>query len=244
MTWPGAGAHYETSSIRRVIDNGTPITVPGRELNHHLLAALSRVDVSVNKPPWRQILRCAGNLDALLLKFTPGACFAAAGMEDLDLAHNGTSYARAMVYGVATHEEHPGPDVLLHDACAAYQVEAPTRTPALEQLQEQIVEGLLAWHRQDSGGCVGMVDNTPGKTHGRTGTASVRYCGHPGTYQVTVLHHADSAFVPLPSALELSAITMIRAGAWQLPHRSMLKIRSDQLPAMWGRDDAAGATRV
>lgn len=28
-----------------------------------------------------------------------------------------------------------------------------------EQLQEQIVEALLAWHRQDSG-CVGMVDNT------------------------------------------------------------------------------------
>jgi hypothetical protein len=40
-------------------------------------------------------------------------------------------------------------------------LEAPARTPERwEQLQEQIVEALLAWHRQDSGGCVGMVDST------------------------------------------------------------------------------------
>lgn len=29
-----------------------------------------------------------------------------------------------------------------------------------EQLKDQIVEALLAWHRQDSRGCVGAVDNT------------------------------------------------------------------------------------
>ncbi|STV48208.1 chromosome partition protein MukF [Klebsiella pneumoniae subsp. ozaenae] len=66
-----------------------------------------------------------------------------------------------VVYGVMTHEEHPGPDVLLLERLRGVPVEAPTRTPARwEQLQEQIVEALLAWHRQDSGGCVGMVDNT------------------------------------------------------------------------------------
>ncbi len=69
-----------------------------------------------------------------------------------------------VVYGVMTHEEHPGPDVLLLERLRGVPVEAPTRTPARwEQLQEQIVEALLAWHRQDSGGCVGMVDNTRGK---------------------------------------------------------------------------------
>lgn len=76
------------------------------------------------------------------------------------LARNGT-VRMPVVYGVMTHEEHPGPDVLLLERLRGVPVEAPTRTPARwEQLQEQIVEGLLAWHRQDSGGCVGMVDNT------------------------------------------------------------------------------------
>jgi hypothetical protein len=66
-----------------------------------------------------------------------------------------------VVYGVMTHEEHPGPDVLLIERLRGVSVEAPARTPARwEQLQEQIVEALLAWHRQDSGGCVGMVDST------------------------------------------------------------------------------------
>ena len=51
--------------------------------------------------------------------------------------------------------------ILLLERLRGVPVEAPTRTPARwEQLQEQIVEALLAWHRQDSGGCVGMVDNT------------------------------------------------------------------------------------
>ena len=60
-----------------------------------------------------------------------------------------------------THEEHPGPDVLLIERLRGVSVEAPARTPERwEQLQEQIVEALLAWHRQDSGGCVGMVDST------------------------------------------------------------------------------------
>ena len=45
--------------------------------------------------------------------------------------------------------------MLLLERLRGVPVEAPTRTPARwEQLQEQIVEALLAWHRQDSGGCV------------------------------------------------------------------------------------------
>lgn len=65
------------------------------------------------------------------------------------------------VYGVMTHEEHPGPDVLLIERLRGVSVEAPTRTPERwEQLKDQIVEALLAWHRQDSRGLVGAVDST------------------------------------------------------------------------------------
>lgn len=76
------------------------------------------------------------------------------------LARNGT-VRMPVVYGVLTHEEHPGPDVLLIERLRGVSVEAPARTPQRwAQLKDQIVEGLLAWHRQDSGGCVGTVDST------------------------------------------------------------------------------------
>ncbi|NYY74721.1 hypothetical protein DMH88_17255 [Escherichia coli] len=62
---------------------------------------------------------------------------------------------------VMTHEEHPGPDVLLLERMRGVSVEAPARTPERwEQLKDQIVEALLARHRQDSRDCVGAVDNT------------------------------------------------------------------------------------
>ena len=76
------------------------------------------------------------------------------------LAREGT-VRMPTVYGVMPHEEHPGPDVLLIERLRGVSVEAPTRTPERwEQLKDQIVEGLLAWHRQDSGGLVGPVDST------------------------------------------------------------------------------------
>lgn len=52
-------------------------------------------------------------------------------------------------------------DVLLLERLRGVPVEAPARTPERwEQLKDQIVEGLLARHRQDSRGCVGAVDHT------------------------------------------------------------------------------------
>lgn len=49
------------------------------------------------------------------------------------------------IYGVMTHEEHPGPDVLLLERMRGVSVEAPARTPERwEQLKDQIVEALLA----------------------------------------------------------------------------------------------------
>ena len=76
------------------------------------------------------------------------------------LARSGT-VRMPTVYGVMTHEEHPGPDVLLLERLRGVPVEAPARTPERwEQLKDQIVEALLAWHRMDSGGLVGAVDST------------------------------------------------------------------------------------
>ncbi|VEB61453.1 Uncharacterised protein [Salmonella enterica subsp. enterica] len=79
------------------------------------------------------------------------------------LARSGT-VRMPVIYGVLTHEEHPGPDVLLLERLRGVPVEAPARTPERwEQLKDQIVEGLLAWHRQDSRGCVGAVDPYSGE---------------------------------------------------------------------------------
>ena len=76
------------------------------------------------------------------------------------LAREGT-VRMPTVYGVMTHDEHPGPDVLLIERLRGVPVEAPARTPERwEQLKDQIVEALLAWHRQDSRGLVGPVDST------------------------------------------------------------------------------------
>lgn len=66
-----------------------------------------------------------------------------------------------VVYGVVTHEDNPGPDVLLIERLRGVSVEAPARTPLRwEQLKDQIVETLLGWHQVDSNGCVGDVDST------------------------------------------------------------------------------------
>jgi hypothetical protein len=44
------------------------------------------------------------------------------------LARSGT-VRMPVVYGVMTHEEHPGPDVLLIERLRGVPVEAPARTP-------------------------------------------------------------------------------------------------------------------
>jgi hypothetical protein len=93
------------------------------------------------------------------------------------LARSGT-VRMPVIYGVLTHEEHPGPDVLLLERLRV-PVEAPARTPERwEHLKDQIVEGLLSWHRQDSRGCVGMVDNTQ-RISGHPGIVSVLKCCGP-----------------------------------------------------------------
>ncbi|MDW8846541.1 YcbJ family phosphotransferase [Erwinia sp. MMLR14_017] len=65
------------------------------------------------------------------------------------------------VYGLIVSQQQPQHEVLLIERMGGVSVEAPSRTPGRWlQLQDQIVEALLAWHRIDSHGLVGRVDST------------------------------------------------------------------------------------
>lgn len=133
------------------------------ELSHLLGEKLSRVECVSEKTDsslW-SLYDAQGHPMPLMARSfsTPGVARQLA-WKISTLARSGT-VRMPVVYGVMTHEEHPGPDVLLLERLRGVPVEAPARTPdRWEQLKDQIVEGLLAWHRQDSGGCVGTVDST------------------------------------------------------------------------------------
>ncbi len=133
------------------------------ELSHLLGEKLSRVECVSEKTDsslW-SLYDAQGNPMPLLARSftTPGLAQQLA-WKISTLARSGT-VRMPVVYGVMTHEEHPGPDFLLLERLRGVSVEAPARTPdRWEQLKDQIVEALLAWHRQDSGGCVGTVDST------------------------------------------------------------------------------------
>lgn len=150
------------------------------ELSHLLGERLSRIECISEKPDtalW-SLYDSSGNALPLLAKSysSPGMAAQMASKISL-LARTGT-VRMPVVYGIISHEEQPGPDVLLMERLRGMPVEAPTRTPERwAQLKDQIVEGLLAWHRQDSRGCVGTVDNTQ-ENHWLPGTASVlKYYG-------------------------------------------------------------------
>lgn len=133
------------------------------ELSHLLGEKLSRVECVSEKTDsslW-SLYDAQGHPMPLLARSfsTPGLARQLA-WKISTLARSGT-VRMPVVYGVMTHEEHPGPDILLLERLRGVPVEAPARTPdRWGQLKDQIVEGLLAWHRQDSGGCVGTVDST------------------------------------------------------------------------------------
>ncbi|EJF29397.1 MULTISPECIES: YcbJ family phosphotransferase [Enterobacteriaceae] len=134
-----------------------------KELSHLLGEKLSRIECiseHAETALW-SLYDSGGHAMPLLAKsFTsPGLATQLAWKMSM-LARSGT-VRMPVVYGVLTHEEHPGPDVLLMERLRGVPGEAPTRTPnRWEQLKDQIVEGLLAWHRVDSSGCVGNVDST------------------------------------------------------------------------------------
>lgn len=133
------------------------------ELSHLLGEKLSRMECVNEKTDtslWT-LYDSQGNPMPLMAR-----CFSAPGVAS-QLAWKMSMLARSgtvripTVYGILTHEDHPGPDVLLIERLRGVPVEAPARTPdRWEQLKDQIVEALLAWHRQDSRGLVGPVDCT------------------------------------------------------------------------------------
>ncbi|MCU6161102.1 YcbJ family phosphotransferase [Enterobacter bugandensis] len=133
------------------------------ELSHLLGEKLSRVECvseKVDTALW-SLYDGQGNPMPLMARSfsSPGVARQIAWKMSM-LAREGT-VRMPTVYGVMTHEEHPGPDVLLIERLRGVPVEAPARTPERwEQLKDQIVEALLAWHRQDSRGLVGPVDST------------------------------------------------------------------------------------
>ncbi|MCL6721198.1 YcbJ family phosphotransferase [Klebsiella sp. T2.Ur] len=133
------------------------------ELSHLLGEKLSRVECVNEKADtalW-SLYDSQGNPMPLMARsFTsPGVARQLAWKMSM-LARQGT-VRMPTVYGVMTHEEHPRPDVLLIERLRGVPVEAPARSPERwEQLKDQIVEALLGWHRQDSGGLVGPVDST------------------------------------------------------------------------------------
>lgn len=102
------------------------------ELSHLLGEKLSRVEcVSEQAATALWFLYDAqGNPMPLLARSftTPGVARQLA-WKISTLARNGT-VRMPVVYGVMTHEEHPGPDVLLLERLRGVPVEAPTRTPA------------------------------------------------------------------------------------------------------------------
>ena len=133
------------------------------ELSHLLGEKLSRVECVSEKADtalWSLYDGQGNPMPLMARSFTsPGVARQLAWKMSM-LAREGT-VRMPTVYGVMTHEEHPGPDVLLIERLRGVPVEAPARTPERwEHLKDQIVEALLAWHRQDSRGLVGPVDST------------------------------------------------------------------------------------
>ncbi len=133
------------------------------ELSHLLGEPLSRLECINEKADstlW-SLYDSAGHALPLLAKSfkTPGMAARLAWKVSLLSRHCGVRMP--VVYGVLTHEETPGPDVLLIERLNGVSVEAPARTPERwVSLQDQIVECMLAWHRIDSHGCSGSVGKT------------------------------------------------------------------------------------
>lgn len=100
------------------------------ELSHLLGEKLSRVECVSEKPSsalW-SLYDAQGNPMPLLARSftTPGIARQLA-WKISTLARSGT-VRMPVVYGVMTHEEHPGPDVLLIERLRGVSVEAPART--------------------------------------------------------------------------------------------------------------------
>ncbi len=213
------------------------------ELSHLLGEKLSRVECVHEKADttlWSLYDSQGNPLPLLARSFSsPGVALQLAWKISM-LARSGT-VRMPTVYGVMTHEDHPGPDVLLIERLRGVSVEAPARTPdRWEQLKDQIVEALLSWHRHDSAGLVGPVDSTQENLWPLWYRQRVEVLwGTLNQYQNTGLTMQDRRILfrtrqCLPALFEgFNDNSVLIHGNFTL--RSMLKDpRSDQLLAMVG----------
>lgn len=80
--------------------------------------------------------------------------------QKLTLLSHDSLIAVPAVYGLVLSQQPPAHEMLLMARYNGVSAEAPTRTAdRWTQLCEQIVEGVLAWHRLESHGLVGSVDS-------------------------------------------------------------------------------------
>ncbi|PJZ04906.1 hypothetical protein PRCB_15985 [Pantoea rodasii] len=154
------------------------------------------------------------------------------------LSHDGLVAVPA-VFGLVLSQQQPAHEMLLMARFNGVSAEAPTRTAMRwEQLCEQIVEGVLGWHRIDSHGLVGRVDsvqenNWPAWYHQRVEVlwATLGYLSPPffTLEDRQILYRSRQQLTQLFNGFDDPCVLM----HGNLRLSSMLKdARSDQLVAM------------
>lgn len=133
------------------------------ELSQVLGETLSRLEC-ISVQPWSSLYSLydqQGHSLPLVAKYFNVKGVAAQEAYKLSMLARDSTLRLPTVYGLIVSQQQPLHEVLLIERMGGVSVEAPTRTPARWlQLQDQIVEALLAWHRIDSHGLVGRVDST------------------------------------------------------------------------------------
>ncbi|CND08140.1 YcbJ family phosphotransferase [Yersinia pseudotuberculosis] len=143
------------------------------------------------------------------------------------------------VYGLVMTYQSPYKEILLIERLRGVSVEVPTRTgDRWNALMDQIVEGILSWHRIDSHGCVGHVESTQENNwccwyQQRVDVlwAALSNMNAPLMTQAdrAVLYRARASLALLLADFDDSSVLV----HGNLTLRSMLKdVRSDQLLAM------------
>lgn len=133
------------------------------ELSLVLGETLSRLEC-ISEQPWANLYSLydqQGHSLPLVAKYFNVKGVAAQEAYKLSMLSREGTLRMPAVYGLIVSQQPPQHEVLLIERMGGVSVEAPTRTPGRWlQLQDQIVEALLAWHRIDSHGLVGRVDST------------------------------------------------------------------------------------
>ncbi|MGK3140847.1 phosphotransferase [Pantoea sp. C2G6] len=133
------------------------------ELTLALGEDISRLEMISEHPPTRlyALYDGEGHPMPLLAKYFRHQGRAALEARKLALLGPAGLIAVPVVYGVVMSQQPPVHELLLMARLNGVSAEVPARDARRwQQFCEQVVEGLLAWHRLDSHGLVGTVDST------------------------------------------------------------------------------------